>query len=58
MTEENRGLLSRARMETIRSDAVFLLLSRAALVDFDALLDLVEAGRFRAATDVFPQEPS
>ena len=58
VTEENRGLLSRARMETIRSDAVFLLLSRAALVDFDALLDLVEAGRFRAATDVFPQEPA
>jgi phosphoglycerate dehydrogenase-like enzyme len=57
VTEENRGLLSRARLETIRSDAIFLLLSRAGLVDFDALLDLVAAGRFRAATDVFPEEP-
>lgn len=57
VTEENRGLLSRARLETIRSDAIFLLMSRAGLVDFDALLDLVAAGRFRAATDVFPEEP-
>jgi phosphoglycerate dehydrogenase-like enzyme len=57
VTEENRGLLNRARLETIRSDAIFLLLSRAGLVDFDALVDLVAAGRFRAATDVFPAEP-
>ena len=58
VTEENRGLLSRERLETIRGDAIFLLMSRAGLVDFDALLDLVAAGRFRAATDVFPEEPA
>jgi len=57
VTEENRGLLDRARLETVRRDAVFLLLSRAGLADFDALVDLVAAGRFRAATDVFPIEP-
>jgi phosphoglycerate dehydrogenase-like enzyme len=58
VTEENRGSLDRARLELIRSDAVFLLMSRAGLVDFDALTDLVAAGRFRAATDVFPVEPA
>ena len=57
VTEENRCMLDRARLETVRSDAVFLLLSRAGLVDFDAFVDLVAAGRFRAATDVFPVEP-
>jgi phosphoglycerate dehydrogenase-like enzyme len=57
VTEENRGMLDRARLEMVRSDAVFLLLSRAGLVDFDAFVDLVAAGRFRAATDVFPVEP-
>ena len=57
VTEQNRGLLNRGRLETIRGDAIFLLLSRAGLVEFDALLDLVAAGRFRAATDVFPDEP-
>ena len=58
VTQENRGLLSRARLQTIRGDAIFLLMSRAGLVDFDALLDLVAAGKFRAATDVFPEEPA
>jgi phosphoglycerate dehydrogenase-like enzyme len=58
VTDENRGFLTRERLETVRPDAVFLLLSRAGVVDFDALLDLVAAGRFRAATDVFPVEPA
>ena len=58
VTEENRGSLDRSRLERIRSDAIFLLMSRAGLVDFDALTDLVAAGRFRAATDVFPVEPA
>lgn len=57
VTGENLRLLDRPRLETIRSDAVFVLVSRAGLVDFDALVDLVAAGRFRAATDVFPREP-
>jgi phosphoglycerate dehydrogenase-like enzyme len=57
VTQDNRGLLDRARLETVRSDAVFLLLSRAGLVDFDAFVDLIAGGRFRAATDVFPVEP-
>jgi phosphoglycerate dehydrogenase-like enzyme len=57
VTEENLRLLDRPRLATIRSDAVFVLVSRAGLVDFDALVDLVAAGRFRAAIDVFPLEP-
>jgi phosphoglycerate dehydrogenase-like enzyme len=36
---------------------VFLLLSRSHVVDFDALTELLAAGRFRAGIDVFPQEP-
>ena len=57
VTEENQRMLDRSRLETVRSDAVLVLLLRAGLVDFDALVDLVAAGRFRAATDVFPLEP-
>jgi phosphoglycerate dehydrogenase-like enzyme len=53
----NRALLSRAELELIRPDAVFVLLSRAHVVDFDVLTELVLAGRFRAAIDVFPEEP-
>jgi phosphoglycerate dehydrogenase-like enzyme len=56
-TRENQGLLDRARLERMRADAVLLLMSRAAVVDFDALTDLVARGRIRAGTDVFPDEP-
>ena len=57
VTAENQGFLGRSALSMIREDAIFLLMSRAAVVDFSALVDLVRAGRFRAATDVFPVEP-
>ena len=53
----NRAFLDRAALERIRPDAVLLLMSRAHVVDFDALTDLLLAGRFRAGIDVFPEEP-
>jgi len=56
-TPENKGLLDRKKLELIRPDAVFLLMSRAHLVDFDALVEMVNEGRFRAAIDVYPKEP-
>lgn len=56
-TSENRALLSREKLELIRPDAVLILVSRSHLVDFDALTELVMAGRFRATIDVYPKEP-
>lgn len=56
-TSENETLLSRTRLELVGPDAVLVLVSRAHVVDFEALADLVLAGRFRAAIDVFPEEP-
>ncbi len=56
-TPENKGLLNRERMELIRNDAILLVISRAHLVEFDALIEMVNAGRFKAAIDVYPQEP-
>lgn len=53
----NRAFLDRARLELIRPDAIFLLISRAHVVDFDALTELLLQGRFRAGIDVFPEEP-
>ena len=54
---ENRALLDRSRLELIQRDAVLALMSRAHVVDFDALTELLYAGRFKAAIDVFPKEP-
>ncbi len=58
VTSENQGFLGRREFELIRPGSIFLLMSRAAVVDFPEFLKQVEAGRFRAATDVFPQEPA
>ena len=56
-SNENRALLDRARLELIRRDAVLALMSRAHVVDFDVLTELLYVGRFKAAIDVFPKEP-
>jgi phosphoglycerate dehydrogenase-like enzyme len=57
VTADNEGFLSRERLGLIGAGSVLLLMSRAGVVDFQALRELVAAGRFRAATDVFPDEP-
>jgi len=57
VTAENVGFLDRGKLSLIRQDAVFVLASRAAVVEFPALVELANAGAFRAATDVFPVEP-
>jgi phosphoglycerate dehydrogenase-like enzyme len=54
---DNKALISRERLALIRPNAVFVLISRSHLVDFDALTEMLLEGRFRAAIDVFPQEP-
>ena len=56
-TSENRALLSRELLELIQPGSVLVLISRAHVIDFDALTELVSAGRFKAAVDVFPVEP-
>jgi phosphoglycerate dehydrogenase-like enzyme len=57
VTTENRGFLDAAAFASMRKGASFILLSRADVVDFEALMDAVERGHILAASDVFPQEP-
>lgn len=54
-TRDNAGFIDAAALARLRDEAIVVLASRAAIVDFPALL--AEAGRLRIATDVFPQEP-
>jgi phosphoglycerate dehydrogenase-like enzyme len=56
-TKENQGFIGRHELARIRPGSVVILASRAATVDFDALLEFAASGRLRVATDVFPQEP-
>jgi phosphoglycerate dehydrogenase-like enzyme len=54
---DNQALLSRQRLALIQPGSVLILISRAYVVDFDALTEMVAAGKFKAAIDVFPTEP-
>lgn len=57
VTSENEEFINRARLSTIAEDASVILASRAEIVEFDAFLELAGQGRFRAAVDVYPEEP-
>ena len=53
----NRVLLNRELLNHISAEAVFVLLSRSHVVDFDVLTEMLVEGRFKAAIDVYPEEP-
>ncbi len=57
VTAENQHFLGRRELERIAPGSALVLASRAAVVDFDALLEFAREGRLRVATDVFPREP-
>ena len=57
VTTENEGFLGKALLEFIPIDATVVLASRSEIVDFEAFIELAGQGRFRAAIDVFPEEP-
>ena len=57
VTTENQGFIGKREFALLRPGSCFLLMSRAAVVDFPEFLSQVQSGRIRAATDVFPVEP-
>jgi phosphoglycerate dehydrogenase-like enzyme len=57
VTSENEGFLGAEAFAGMRKGAAFILLSRAGVVDFDALVEAVRSGHIVAASDVFPEEP-
>ncbi|WP_432346846.1 hydroxyacid dehydrogenase [Shinella yambaruensis] len=57
VTSENRGFLGAEAFASMRRGAAFILLSRADVVDFPALMAAVASGHIVAASDVYPEEP-
>jgi phosphoglycerate dehydrogenase-like enzyme len=56
-TTENAHFLGERELRLIPEGGVLLIMSRAGVVDFDALVRVVAEDRLRAAVDVFPDEP-
>ncbi len=58
LTEDTENLLDRDSLEAIKDGAIFINVSRGALVDEKALIDLIKQNKFRTvALDVFRVEP-
>jgi phosphoglycerate dehydrogenase-like enzyme len=57
VTPESQHLLGAEQLAQISDGARLVLVSRAAVVDYGALLERVAAGRILAAVDVWPEEP-
>jgi D-3-phosphoglycerate dehydrogenase len=58
LAPETRGIIDAAFIEALPKGALFINTARAEVVDQEALLAAVRAGRVRAGTDVFAKEPA
>jgi phosphoglycerate dehydrogenase-like enzyme len=56
-TSANQGFLGKKQFDSMRPGSALILVSRAGVVDFDAMLDAAESKHIFVATDVFPEEP-
>ena len=58
LTDETRGMIDRAALDRLGSDAVLVNATRGPIVETDALVDALEAGEIAGAgLDVFEEEP-
>lgn len=57
VTSDNGGFLGERQFAAMKPGAGLVLLSRAGVVDFEALMAAVRSGHILAASDVFPEEP-
>lgn len=57
VSTDNAGFLGARELALIQPGSAFILMSRAAVVDFPALLEQANSGRLKIAVDVFPHEP-
>lgn len=57
-TPETRGLIDRRRVDLLPEGAGIVVVGRAAVLDYDAIMDRLDAGSLSGAVlEVFPKEP-
>ncbi|WP_440614573.1 NAD(P)-dependent oxidoreductase [Candidatus Pelagibacter sp. HIMB1748] len=57
VTTENKNLIDKKLLNRMKPNTLFILMSRAAVVNFKDLVTRLKKGDIYAATDVFPEEP-
>jgi len=56
-TADNQAMIGKRELDRLQAGAAVVVISRASLVDFDALTKRLSRGDVSAAVDVFPREP-
>ncbi len=56
-TSENQHALGAGELAMLARGSAVILVGRAGVVEFDALLDAADCGHLRVGIDVFPEEP-
>ena len=57
VTTENKNLIDKKLLNRMKPNTLFILMSRAAVVNFKDLVTRLKKGDIFVATDVFPKEP-
>ena len=57
VTTKNKNFIDKKLLNQIKPNSLFILMSRAAVVNFKDLIKRVKKGDIFVATDVFPDEP-
>ena len=57
VTTNNKNLVNKILINKMKPNSLFILMSRAAVVNFKDLIKRVKKGDIYVATDVFPEEP-
>ena len=57
VTTKNKNLVNKSLINIMKPNSLFILMSRAAVVNFKDLIKRVKKGDIFVATDVFPEEP-
>jgi phosphoglycerate dehydrogenase-like enzyme len=57
VTTKNKNLVNKSLINIMKPNSLFILMSRAAVVNFKDLINRVKRGDLYVGTDVFPEEP-
>ena len=57
MTSKNQNLINKSKFDLLKKNACFILMSRAAIINFPDFYKKLKSNQIYAAIDVFPIEP-
>ena len=57
ITSNNQSMIDKKLLSLMKKNACLLILSRASVVNFQDLIQILRKGKIKVATDVFPEEP-